>query len=88
MQIPPAGYIGTLNCHSHPYIGDLRPSESDINLANLMYWQDEFLIVTPDMKKTIYTKGGVLYIEDVRESITPEKMKILDELFGGNRGNK
>ena len=74
---------GKFNCHSHPYIGDLQPSESDIELANIMSWQNRFYIITPDMKKAVYTKNGVLEIDDVRSIYSSDDIKILEEIFGG-----
>ncbi len=76
-------YKGILNCHSHPYIGDLQPSASDVELASFMEWQDEFNIITPDMKRCIYNKLGIIEIDNVSSYLTQEEIEILKKLFGG-----
>lgn len=60
---------GTLDCHSHPYVGDLIPSESDMNMLKLLPWQEESVIIEPGQKAMRYnTKGaiGTLSVEEKR----------------------
>lgn len=38
---------GTLDYHSHPYIGDVRPSTSDIKLLKALSWQEKSGIIDP-----------------------------------------
>lgn len=74
---------GILNCHSHPYIGDFRPSDSDLKLAEILNHQKEFRIVTPDGMQAIYTKDGIISISNVLRSISKEDILKYLELFGG-----
>ena len=76
-------YKGILNCHSHPYIGDLQPSASDIELASFMNWQDEFNIITPDMRHCVYNKFGIIQIDNVSLDLTKDEIEKLKEVFGG-----
>jgi hypothetical protein len=45
--------------------------------------QKESKIVTTDGKVTIFNKNGVLSIETVKNDISEEYRKLLEELFGG-----
>lgn len=75
---------GILNCHSHPYISDLLPSESDMEVAEMLYWQKDFYIITPDYKKAIYTKEGRINIDTIKEVFSTDQINIFEELFGGD----
>ena len=72
---------GKLNCHSHPYIGDLNPSVEDIEFAKLLDWQDEFYIVAPDKTYSIYTVNGLLEIRNIEKDISEEDMEFYKSLF-------
>lgn len=51
---------GTLDCHSHPFVGDLIPSENDMSFMKAIHWQKESVIVDPTNRQTIFTKDGIL----------------------------
>ena len=74
---------GILNCHSHPYIGDLQPSKSDLELAKILTHQNEFAIVTPDNMKTVYTREGIKYTESIGKTLSEEDIMEIYKLFGG-----
>ncbi|MBQ4544517.1 MAG: hypothetical protein II996_02990 [Oscillospiraceae bacterium] len=74
---------GILNCHSHPYIGDVRPSQSDLHLAEILSHQREFEIVTPDGMRAVYTKDGVKFVGTIERKFLEEDMDYLYNLFGG-----
>ena len=74
---------GVLNCHSHPYIGDLQPSMSDIELAKFMDWQEEFNIITPDMQQCVYDRFGIIEVNKVSSDLSEDEIEILKKLFGG-----
>ena len=38
---------GSFICHSHPYIGDLKPSQSDLDFLTSLTWQTESIIIDP-----------------------------------------
>ena len=73
---------GRLNCHSHPYVGDVRPSPEDLSVAQTMNWQEEFYIVSPDGKYSIYTANGIKEANGINRSmISEEGIKLYEELF-------
>ena len=77
---------GTLDFHSHPFDGDNVPSPSDLEVMKELEkstGQKESKIVTTDGKVTIFNKNGVLSIETVKNDISEEYRKLLEELFGG-----
>lgn len=74
---------GVLNCHSHPYIGDLQPSKSDLWLAQILSHQEEFEIITPDNMRAVYTKYGIVSIGNIPNTISDSDIKKYLELFGG-----
>lgn len=74
---------GILNCHSHAYIGDLRPSVKDIELTKIMSWQKDFYIVTPDMKQSVYNKQGIIEIKDVSMDLNKDEIDLIKKIFGG-----
>lgn len=74
---------GILNCHSHPYIGDVQPSKSDLSLAKILSHQREFEIVTPDGMRAVYTKDGVISIGTIAKKISEEDITEYLKLFGG-----
>ena len=74
---------GILNCHSHPYIGDFRPSDSDLRLAEILNHQKEFKIVTPDGMQAIYTKDGIKSVGNIGNKLSAEDIQELYKLFGG-----
>ncbi len=74
-------YGGTLDCHSHPYIGDLKVSETDLELAKDMYWQDVFYVISPDGKYAVYNKYGIVEIRTVNRWISEDNKKFYEDLF-------
>ena len=74
---------GILNCHSHPYIGDFRPSDSDLRLAEILNHQKEFRIVTPDGLQAIYTKNGIKSVGNIEKKLSENDVRELYKLFGG-----
>lgn len=73
---------GTLNCHSHPYIGDVRPSPEDLDVALKMQWQEDFHIISPDNKEGIYTAQGIVRIKDINRGMTSEAgLELYKKLF-------
>ena len=71
---------GTLDCHSHPFIGDLMPSESDKDFLRLLTWQKESLIIDPTQNAVKFTAEGsveVFNVENIRDD------DYYSELFGG-----
>ncbi len=74
---------GILNCHSHPYIGDLQPSKSDLWLAQILSHQEEFEIITPDNMRAVYTKYGIVSIGNIPNTISDSDIEKYLELFGG-----
>lgn len=57
---------GTLDCHSHPYIGDLTPSAEDKDFMKTLTWQSESVIIDPTQNAVIFTKNGV--VEQFKDS--------------------
>ena len=51
---------GILICHSHPFIGDLMPSESDLDFLKRLTWQTESVIVDPTQRAVRFTADGVV----------------------------
>lgn len=61
---------GTLDAHTHPFIGDLLPSASDIEALKRLSWQTESVIIDPVGNAiTFDIKGNTdsLEIEDIRD---------------------
>ena len=74
-------YGGTLNCHSHPYVGDLKVSKSDLRLAKEMYWQNEFYVISPDGQYAVYNKYGIIEVRTVNRWISDDNEKFYEDLF-------
>lgn len=72
---------GKLNCHSHPYIGDLKVSKSDLKLAKEMYWQDKFYVISPDGQYAVYNKYGIIEVKTVNRWISDDNKKFYEDLF-------
>ena len=71
---------GTLDCHSHPFVGDLIPSESDKDFLRLLTWQKESLIIDPTQNAVKFTADGsveIFNVENIRDD------DYYDSLFGG-----
>lgn len=72
---------GTLDYHSHPYIGDIIPSKSDREVLKTLNWQEKSGIIDP---------RGEVYRFDADGNIEPEKNTpqrdedFYAELFGGD----
>ena len=73
---------GILNCHSHPYIRDIRPSPEDLQVALKMPWQKDFYIVSPDGAFGIYNRTGIIEIRNIDEASTSKKgAELYEKLF-------
>ena len=72
---------GILDCHSHPYIGDVRPSNADLKVAKQIDWQDKFTIISVDGKVSVYTENGVISVTTVSNIISDNEKEILNEVF-------
>ena len=62
---------GTLDCHSHPFIGDLVPSEKDKIFLESLTWQEESVIIDPERSAVKFTAFGSkekFKVEDNREA--------------------
>ena len=51
---------GSIDCHSHPYIGDLIPSEADMQMMELLTWLDESTIIDPTEKTARFNSFGLV----------------------------
>lgn len=67
----------------HPYIGDFRPSESDLYIAHILSHQEEFEIITPDNMRAVYTKHGIKSVGNIERKLTEQDVLELYKLFGG-----
>lgn len=72
---------GILNYHSHPFIGDIIPSKADLSVAKMMYWQDEFKIVSVDGVTSLYNKNGIIETGTVENIILETDKSLFEELF-------
>lgn len=50
---------GTLDCHSHPFIGDLIPSDEDKDFLKMLTWQKESIIIDPEQSAAKFTIHGI-----------------------------
>lgn len=63
---------GTLDCHSHPFIGDLIPSEADKDFLKLLTWQKESVIIDPTQNAVKFTANGIaepFHVQSERDDI-------------------
>lgn len=70
---------GSFVCHSHPYIGDLKPSQSDLDFLTSLTWQIESVIIDPSGDMIIYDQHGVKeknHIQPIRNE------NYYDDIFG------
>lgn len=51
---------GSIECHSHPYIGDIVPSEADMQMMELLTWLEESTIIDPTEKISRYNSHGLI----------------------------
>lgn len=49
---------GTIDCHSHPYVGDLVPSKSDRDTLKALKWQRFSSIIEPGQKEVEFDAEG------------------------------
>ena len=71
---------GTITCHSHPFIGDLMPSKSDLNFLKRLTGQTESVIVDPTQRAVRFTVDGsveTFVLENTRDG------DYYNSLFGG-----
>ena len=63
---------GTLDCHSHPFVGDLIPSNADKNFLKLLTWQKESAIIDPGQNAIKFTVDGTVepfYVKNDRDEL-------------------
>ena len=51
---------GAIECHSHPYIGDIVPSDADKRMMELLTWVQESTIIDPTEKTARFNSLGVI----------------------------
>ena len=51
---------GSIECHSHPYIGDIVPSDADKRMMELLTWVKESTIIDPTEKTARFNSLGVI----------------------------
>lgn len=49
---------GTVDAHSHPFVGDMVPSMADKDMMTILPWQDKSVIVDPTGQGIYFTKDG------------------------------
>ena len=69
---------GTLDCHSHPFIGDLVPSKEDRWFLGKLTWQKDSIIIDPTQRAARYTEYGVYETFDLN---TPRDENYYDDMF-------
>ena len=71
---------GEFVCHSHPFVGDLNPSASDLNFIKSLTWQTESAIIDPSGEMVTFDKHGVIE----RQTISTKKDDdYYQKMFGG-----
>lgn len=51
---------GTIDAHSHPFIGDLTPSQADKDMMRSLPWQEKSVIVEPTGRAAVFTEEGTI----------------------------
>ena len=51
---------GSVECHSHPYIGDIVPSDADKRMMELLTWVQESTIIDPTEKTARFNSLGLI----------------------------
>ena len=59
---------GSIDCHSHPFIGDLIPSEADMKMMEKLTWMNESTIIDPTQRVAKYNKNGLISIDEEYDS--------------------
>ena len=72
------GKQGDFVCHTHPYIGDLNPSKSDLDFMKSLTWQQDSIIIDPAGEMVIFDKSGV---KEKKSVSTMRNQSYYDELF-------
>lgn len=49
---------GTIDAHSHPFIGDLSPSQPDMDMMRQLPWQEKSVIVDPTGQGMYFSESG------------------------------
>ena len=60
---------GAFVCHSHPYVGDLNPSVSDLNFIRNLTWQKDSTIIEPSGEMVVYDQYGI----KEKKSVAPDR---------------
>ena len=71
---------GTITCHSHPFIGDLMPSKSDLNFLKRLTWQTESVIVDPTQQAVRFTMEGPVEVYNLSNTNDGD---FYNSFFGG-----
>ena len=71
---------GTIACHSHPFIGDLMPSESDLEFLKRLTWQTESVIVDPTQQAVRFTMEGPVEVYNLSNTNDGD---FYNSFFGG-----
>ena len=74
------GKQGDFVCHTHPYIGDLNPSKSDLDFMKSLTWQQESIIIDPAGEITVFDKNGV---KEKKTISTHRDENYYQKMFGG-----
>ncbi|MBQ8066754.1 MAG: hypothetical protein IJ201_00225 [Solobacterium sp.] len=79
---------GRLDAHCHPFIGDVIPSEADLEALTLLEketGQSTSEIISVDGMRSIYSKYGIISVETVTDNSTLSEERKMDflRLFGG-----
>jgi len=69
---------GDFVCHTHPYIGDLNPSKSDLEFMKSLTWQQESIIIDPSGEMVVFDKNGV---KEKKNVSSMRNQSYYDELF-------
>jgi hypothetical protein len=69
---------GDFVCHSHPYIGDLNPSMSDLDFLKSLTWQKDSIIIDPSGEMVTYDKYGV---KEKMNVLSIRNQAYYDEIF-------
>lgn len=71
---------GTITYHSHPFIGDLMPSESDLDFLRNLTWQTESIIVDPTQQAVRFTMEGPVEVYNLSNTNDGD---FYNSFFGG-----
>ena len=70
---------GTIDAHSHPFIGDLVPSQADKDMMRSLPWQEKSVIVEPTGKAAVFTEEGTIGTHQSEQQHDPS---VYERLWG------